>query len=183
MFYAVENLKHRAILMTAYSAGLRISEVINLKPSDINRDRMQIFIARAKGKKDRVVPLSQILLQTLEAYYRQYLPEVYLFEGQFPGQHITARSAQIVFKTAVQKLKLPSTLSFHSLRHSNATHLLENGTDIRFIQDLLGHNDIKTTLRYTHVSQKSIHNIESPLDKIFRKNLEPNIPDSQHKQS
>lgn len=163
-----ENLKHKTILMTAYAAGLRVSEIINLKIEDIDSSRMQIFIQRAKGKKDRVVPLSLVLLNTLREYYKMYKPKIYLFEGQYGGQY-SSRSAQAIFKKASQKLGLASYLSFHSLRHSHATHLLENGTDLRYIQALLGHNDVKTTLRYTEVSKKSLLNIESPLDKIVRK--------------
>jgi len=167
---AVENLKHKTILLLAYSAGLRVSEVISLQVTDINSDRMQININDAKGKKDRVVTLSETMLHLLRYYYQEYTPKKWLFEGQNPGEHYSARSAQQIFKDAYKKLNLPSTASFHSLRHSYATHLLENGTDIAYIQKLLGHNDIKTTLRYTHVSKKDIGKIESPLDRIMRKN-------------
>lgn len=166
---SVKNIKHQAILFTAYSAGLRVSEVINIKVTDINSDRMQIFIQCAKGKKDRVVPLAQSTLQILRNYVRLYKPKEWLFEGQIPTEPYSSRSAQAIFNEVYKKLDLPKTLSFHCLRHSFATHLLENGTDIRYIQDLLGHNDILTTLRYTHVSKKSLANIESPLDKIIRK--------------
>lgn len=166
---AVENLKHKTILLLAYSAGMRVSEVIQLKITDINSDRMQITINEAKGKKDRVVTLSETILLLLRDYYKEYAPKEWLFEGQYPGEHYSARSAQAIFKDAYKKLNLPQTVSFHSLRHSYATHLLENGTDITYIQKLLGHNDIKTTLRYTHVSNKDIGKIESPLDKLMRK--------------
>jgi integrase/recombinase XerD len=166
---AVENLKHKTLLLLAYSAGMRVSEVIQLKISDINSDRMQITINEAKGKKDRVVTLSETILLLLREYYKEYKPRKWLFEGQYPGEHYSARSAQTIFKDAYKKLNLPATASFHSLRHSYATHLLENGTDITYIQKLLGHNDIKTTLRYTHVSNKDIGKIESPLDKLMRK--------------
>jgi integrase/recombinase XerD len=167
---AVENKKHQAILMTAYSAGLRVSEVVKLKITDIDSNRMQIFIAAAKGKKDRMATLSKFNLQLLRDYVRLYKPKTYLFEGQFFDTHYSIRSAQEVFKLMAEKLKLPNNLGFHSLRHSYATHLLENGTDIKYIQELLGHNDIKTTLRYTHVSKKDLGKIESPLDKIMQKN-------------
>ncbi len=166
---AVENLKHKTLLLLAYSAGMRVSEVIQLKLTDINSDRMQITINEAKGKKDRVVTLSETILLLLRDYYKEYKPKEWLFEGQYPGEHYSARSAQTIFKDAYKNLNLPSTASFHSLRHSYATHLLENGTDITYIQKLLGHNDIKTTLRYTHVSNKDIGKIESPLDKLMRK--------------
>ncbi|MBL0356796.1 MAG: site-specific integrase [Chitinophagaceae bacterium] len=165
----IKNLKHKALLTTAYSAGLRVSEVINLKITDINSDRMQIFVARAKGKKDRVVTLSSFALNILREYYVVYKPTHWLFEGQERERCYSARSAQDIFKAAYKKLGLPARLSFHSLRHSFATHLLENGTDIKYIQEILGHNDINTTLRYTHVSKKAIETIESPLDKIARK--------------
>lgn len=166
---AVQNLKHKAILVMAYSAGLRVSEVTKLKVVDINSDRMQVFVEKAKGKKDRVVTLSVLALKILREYFAAYKPGYWLFEGQFPGSPLTPRSAQAIFKMAYKKLGLPAHIGFHSLRHSFATHLLENGTDIRFIQDILGHNDINTTLRYTHVSKKAIQSIESPLDKIARK--------------
>jgi integrase/recombinase XerD len=165
----VDNIKHRAILLLAYSAGLRVSEVTNLKITDINSDRMQISINEAKGKKDRVVTLSKTILELLREYYKLYKPKNWLFEGQFAGEPYSARSAQLLFKAAYKKLGLPAQCSFHSLRHSYATHLLENGTDITYIQKLLGHSDIKTTLRYTHVSNRDIGKIESPLDKIMRK--------------
>lgn len=166
---AVTNKKHKAIITIAYSAGLRVSEVVNLKITDIDSDRMQVFVAKAKGKKDRLVTLSHYALKILREYYVAYKPKRWLFEGEQRGEPYSARSAQEIFKTVYRKLGLPSNITFHSLRHSFATHLLENGTDIKYIQDLLGHNDIKTTLRYTHVSKKAIENIESPLDKILRK--------------
>jgi site-specific recombinase XerD len=165
----IQNVKHRTLLMTAYSAGLRVSEVVKLKITDINADRMQIFISRAKGKKDRMATLSGYTLQMLHEYIAAYKPMHWIFEGQPKTDHISKRTAQDIFKQAYRDLGLPPSMSFHSLRHSYATHLLENGTDIRFIQELLGHNDIKTTLRYTHVSMKEMQKIESPLDKIIRK--------------
>lgn len=165
---AIPNLKHKVLLMTAYSAGLRVSEAVNLKIEDVNSDRMQLFINKAKGKKDRMVPLSKILLAQLRDYYIMYQPKIWLFEGQVAGTAFSIRSAQEVFANCFKQLGLPKYISFHSLRHSYATHLLEGGTDIKYIQELLGHNDIKTTLRYTHVSKKELGKIESPLDKIFR---------------
>ncbi len=166
---AVENIKHKTLLLLTYSAGMRVSEVIQLKITDIDSDRMQITINEAKGKKDRVVTLSTSILKLLREYYKLYQPKQWLFEGQHVKEHYSARAAQLIFKAAYKKLGLPAGCSFHSLRHSYATHLLENGTDITYIQKLLGHNDIKTTLRYTHVSNKDIGKIESPLDKIMRK--------------
>ena len=155
--------------MTAYSAGLRVSEVVSIKVSDINSDRMQIFVNKAKGKKDRLVPLCKITLHLLREYYKAYKPKIWLFEGQIKGERYSIRSVQEIFVYYFRKLGIPKYVTFHSLRHSYATHLLENGTDIKYIQELLGHNNIKTTMRYTHVSIKSLNKIESPLDKIMRK--------------
>lgn len=167
--FNIENLKHRTLLLLAYSSGLSVSEVVGLRIQDINSDRMQVSIIKAKGKKDKIVPLSKFILRLLRTYYKTYKPKLWLFESQNNMDHYSVRSAQIIFKNAFKKLKLPNNYSFHSLRHSYATHLLENGTSLRYIQELLGHNDIKTTLRYTHVSKNAMENIESPLDKILRK--------------
>ena len=167
--FGVENIKHKTILVTAYSAGLRVSEVVSLRVTDIDSDRMQIAIRGAKGKKDRMATLSLFALQLLREYVTLYKPKIYLFEGLDKDKHYSSRSAQTIFNNAIIGLNLPESISFHSLRHSYATHLLENGTDIKYIQDLLGHSDIKTTLRYTHVSIKALAKIESPLDKIMRK--------------
>ncbi|MEP7238248.1 MAG: tyrosine-type recombinase/integrase [Ferruginibacter sp.] len=166
---AIENIKHRVLLLLAYSAGMRVSEVISLQVTDIDSDRMEIRINRAKGKKDRVVTLSQAVLPVLRTYYKEYRPKKWLFEGPDAADHYSSRSAQQIFKDAYRKLGLPPQCSFHSLRHSYATHLLENGTDISIIQRLLGHNDIKTTLRYAQVSNRVISKIESPLDRAMRK--------------
>jgi site-specific recombinase XerD len=165
---SVQNLKHRTLLLLAYSAGLRVSEIVSLMVTDVNSDRMQLSINGAKGKKDRVVNLSEAILPLLREYYKSYKPKSWLFEGQDKSKHYSTRSAQIVFNDAYKKLGLPSQCSFHSLRHSFATHLLENGTDISYIQKLLGHSDIKTTLRYTQITTKDIGKIESPLDRILR---------------
>ena len=167
----IKNLKHKTLLLLAYSAGMRVSEVVKLKIADINSDRMQININHAKGKKDRVVTLSKSILPYLREYYLKYKPADWLFEGINNKEHYSARSAQLVFKEAYKKLGLPAQCSFHSLRHSYATHLLESGTDISYIQKLLGHSDIKTTLRYTQISKKDIGHIESPLDRVLRKKL------------
>ncbi|TAE43212.1 MAG: integrase [Cytophagales bacterium] len=165
LFEVTENLKHNVMLKLCYGMGLRVSEIINLKIVDIDSNRMQVFIERAKGKKDRYANLPETILEQLRDYYRVYKPEKYLFEGQYGGQY-SIRSAQQVFKTAMKKAKINKDVGIHGLRHSFATHLLENGTDVRFIQELLGHNDIKTTLRYTHVSEKSLQKIKSPLDNM-----------------
>jgi integrase/recombinase XerD len=166
----VANKKHRALLFLAYSAGLRVSEVVKIKITDINYDRSQLLIEGAKGKKDRMVTLAKSLVPIIEDYKKDYSPSFYLFEGQNRAAHYNARSAQVIFKAAFNNLGLDSRLSFHSLRHSFATHLLDGGTDISYIQKMLGHNDIKTTLIYADVSQKKVAEVESPLDKLMRKN-------------
>lgn len=165
LFEAITNLKHNTMLKLCYGLGLRVSEIVNLKITDIDSHSMQVLIEQAKGKKDRYVNLPESILPQLRSYFIEYKPKKYLFEGQYGGQYST-RSAQQVFKNALQKANINKTVGIHSLRHSFATHLLEQGTDIRFIQELLGHNDIKTTLIYTEVSNKSIRKIISPLDTL-----------------
>jgi site-specific recombinase XerD len=153
----------RAALL--HGMGLRVSEIINLKITDIDSKNMQAFIERGKGKKDRYVNLPQSILEQLRLYYKTYRPKIYLFEGQ-DGKQYSIRSTQQVFKNALQKAGIKKQVGIHSLRHSYATHLLEQGTDIRFIQELLGHKDLKTTLIYTEVTNNSIQKIKSPLDYI-----------------
>ena len=160
------NLKHKALLMTAYSAGLRVSELVSLKTKDIDSQRMLIHVRQGKGKKDRMVPLYSKLLEVLRTYHKAYKPKEYLFEGEEPGTPYSTRSAQEVLKVVKQKARIQKSGSIHSLRHAYATHLLESGTDIRFIQELLGHQSLRTTLIYTHVSVKNIGNIQSPLDRL-----------------
>ncbi|MCG2612013.1 site-specific integrase [Flavobacterium sp. SM15] len=160
-----ENLKHNTMLKLCYGMGLRLSEVLNLKVADIDSKSMRVHIQRGKGKKDRYVNLPESVLEQLRAYYKEYKPKEYLFEGLFGGQY-SSRSIQQVFKKSLEKARINKKVGIHSLRHSFATHLLENGTDIRFIQELLGHNDIKTTFVYTHVSDKSVRKIISPLDNL-----------------
>jgi integrase/recombinase XerD len=170
MFAAVTNIKHKAILFTAYSAGLRVSEAVHLKLNDIDSGRMQIFIECGKGKKDRYVGLSILLLDVLRAYLMQIRPRplVYLFEGDRPGEPLSMRSAQNVFHAARIKAGIKKDLSFHSLRHRFATHLLEKGIDIRYIKDILGHFSIKTTTRYLHVKREELINIVNPLDELYK---------------
>lgn len=165
LFGSIDNLKHRALIMTSYSAGLRVSELVNLKINDIDSQRMTIHVREGKGKKDRMIPLSSKLLDVLREYYLKFTPKVYLFEGQNGGAYST-RSAQEVLKAAKQKAGIRKKGSIHSLRHSYATHLLEAGTDIRYIQALLGHNNLMTTVRYTRVAQIRLGGIQSPLDKL-----------------
>jgi len=165
IFSITTNLKHNTMLKLCYGMGLRLSEIINLKITDIDSRNMQVFIEKSKGKKDRYVNLPQSVLEQLRTYYKKYRPKKYLFEGQNGGQY-SKRSLQKVFENALHKAGINKQVGIHSLRHSYATHLLEQGTDIRFIQELLGHKDIKTTLIYTDVTNKSIKNIASPLDKL-----------------
>lgn len=154
------------MLYLAYSAGLRVSEVVNLRVKDIHSARMVINIKGAKGKKDRIVSLSQGILELLRKYYLAYKPTYWLFEGQYKEEQYSTRSLQQIFHRAKHEAKIIQDVTFHSLRHSYATHLHERGTDIKLIQELLGHNDIKTTLRYTHVSNRTIENIVSPFDQL-----------------
>lgn len=165
---SVENVKHRAILVVVYSSGLRISEVVRLKINDIDSNRMMIHIRQAKGKKDRYVILSEVALEELRRYIRKNPKDDWLFPGGTDGKHLSERSVQKVFERAKNKAKIQKEVSVHSLRHSFATHLLEGGTDLRYIQKLLGHNSIKTTEIYTHISKKDISRIKSPLDQIKR---------------
>jgi integrase/recombinase XerD len=163
IFEKTTNLKHNTLLKLCYGMGLRVSEIVNLKIKDIDSKSMQVFVERAKGKKDRYANLPESILEQLRSYYKVYKPKEFLFEGQYGGQY-SIRSAQAIFKEALKNAKINKEVGIHSLRHSFATHLLENGTDVRFIQELLGHKDIRTTLLYTNVSDKSIRNIKSPLD-------------------
>ncbi len=165
ILHASKNLKHRALLCLIYSAGLRVGEAINLKVNDIDSKRMLIFIRCAKGKKDRYTLLSESFLILLRNYYKTYKPKTYLFEGQYGGPY-SASSAQKILKKAAYRIGLKKPITLHSLRHSFATHLLENGTDIRYIQALLGHSSPKTTMIYTHVTTPSIRKIKNPFDNL-----------------
>jgi len=158
------------MLFTAYSSGLRVSEIVNLKLSHIDSKRMQIFIERAKGKKDRYVNLSPVLLDLLRKYIEEYKPrpKVYLFESEQTLTAYPARTAQQIFANAKQKAGISKEVGIHSLRHSFATHLLDKGTDIKYIKDLLGHFDIRTTERYLHVSKQKLVNIISPFDDLWK---------------
>ena len=171
LFQALDNKKHKAILFTAYSAGLRVSEAVSLRISDIDTDRMQIFVRKAKGKKDRYVMLSPVLLDILRNYMRTWKPrpKEFLFEGDHDGEHISIRTAQAVFFQARQRAGIRKSVSFHSLRHSFATHLLEQGIDVKYIKELLGHFSIQTTNRYLHVKREQLIAIRSPLDEIYHK--------------
>jgi len=163
IFNAIENIKHKTILSLIYSSGLRIGETLNLKINDIDSERGVIIIRQSKGFKDRIVGLSPKILEMLRTYYKKYHPKEYLFEGQNGGQY-TASSVRQVFKRACKKAGITKKVRVHNLRHSYATHLLENGTDLRYIQNILGHKDPKTTMIYTQVSNRSLNNIVSPFD-------------------
>lgn len=164
---AAGNPKHKLLLSLCYGMGLRVSEVCRLKLTDIDSDRMQVRIEAGKGNKDRYVNLPACILGDMRSYYKNYKPKEYLFEGQYGGAY-SKRSAQAIFKQCLTKAGIHKAVGIHSLRHSFATHLLEQGTDISIIQKLLGHEDIKTTLRYVHVSKKDLAKVESPLDKLMR---------------
>jgi site-specific recombinase XerD len=166
LFSTITNLKHKALLSLLYSAGLRIGEAIALEITDIDSQRMLIHVRQAKGKKDRYTLLSVVFLEILRAYYLAYKPKKYLFEGQ-DGGHYSNASAQKVLKNALFKAGITKKATLHSLRHSFATHLLEKGTDIRYIQELLGHSSPKTTMIYTHVTQTSLKKIKNPFDDLF----------------
>ena len=159
------NLKHRAMLAMIYSCGLRRGELLSLSKFDIDSKRMVVIIRMAKGKKDRIVPLSPKILSLLRDYYKSYSPKEFLFEGQGGGKY-SEKSLENVFKQSLFKANNKKPVTLHWLRHSYATHLLESGTDLRYIQDLLGHKSSKTTEIYTHVSTKNIQNIRSPFDDL-----------------
>ncbi|MBI4648074.1 MAG: tyrosine-type recombinase/integrase [Bacteroidia bacterium] len=164
----IENKKHRAVIFLIYSAGLRVSESLNLKITDILSDRKQIFVRGSKGRKDRMAQLSVQALTVLRDYYREFKPEEYLFRGQFGGKY-SASSIRKVFEKAKKAAGIDKPGSIHTLRHSYATHLLENGTDIRYIQTFLGHNSSRTTEIYTHISKAKTDKIISPGDLISLK--------------
>lgn len=160
------NIKHKMMLSLIYSCGLRCGELLVLQPVHIDSKRNIVLLKNAKGKKDRIAPLSPKILEMLREYYKINKPTTFLFEGQTAGMPYDARSLQQVFKQALIKAKITKPATLHWLRHSFATHLLESGTDLRYIQELLGHSSSKTTEIYTHVSTKSIQQIKSPFDDL-----------------
>lgn len=164
----VDNNKHKAILFLIYSAGLRVGEVVKLRPEDIDSERKLIHVKQGKGRKDRYTVLSDIALSALREYLKKYKPEQWLFPGNVEDKHITERTVQRIFEKAREKSGIRKSVSVHTLRHSFATHLLEAGTDLRYIQELLGHSSSKTTEIYTHVSKSSIEKIQSPLDRLMQ---------------
>ncbi|HSO77688.1 MAG TPA: tyrosine-type recombinase/integrase [Bacteroidales bacterium] len=160
------NEKHRVIMSIVYGCGLRRSEVLMLEPQDIDRDRLLLSVRQAKGFKDRVVPISARLIDMIDGYLKRYRPEKYLIEGQQAGKRYSAGSVEKVFRMACDKAGIKKNITLHGLRHSYSTHLLEAGTDLRYIQELLGHKSSKTTEIYTHVTDKSIQRIRSPFDDL-----------------
>lgn len=151
---SMQNIKHKSILMLAYTCALRVSEVINLKIADIDSQRMIIHIKNSKGRKDRIVPLGMTLLTTLREYFKQHRPDIFLFNGQYGGQY-TASSCNKIIKRV-----LGNTAHMHLLRHSAITGMVENGTNMGLIQKIAGHNDIKTTMGYTHLSTSVISRVQ-----------------------
>ena len=161
-----KNIKHKTELMMAYSCGLRVSEVAEMKIQDIDSKRMVVIVRQGKGRKDRQSILSEIMLEQLRDYYKAYRPKEWLFENPERNGPIATRTLQRVFNQSVELAKIRKPVTFHSMRHSFATHLLESGVDLRFIQELLGHSSSKTTEIYTHVSLQSIQKIRNPLDTL-----------------
>jgi site-specific recombinase XerD len=167
LFAAVRNRKHLAILMLIYSSGMRVGEVVRLKPEDIDSERKLIRVRGGKGRKDRYTILSDFALNVVREYYLAWKPEKYLFPGNRKGSHLHERSVQNVLYDARKRAGLSKRFSTHALRHSFATHLLESGTDLRYIQELLGHKSARTTQIYTHVTRRDIARIVSPLDRMM----------------
>lgn len=163
---APQNVKHKAMLSLIYACGLRRSELLNLTITDIDSQRKLLIIRQSKGRKDRVAPISDKLIDLLRSYYRTYQPKTWLFEGQQTGHQYSAKSLENVLKKSVRKAGIKRPVTLHWLRHSFATHLLENGTDTRYIQEILGHKSSKTTEIYTHVSTQNLRNIKSPFDDL-----------------
>ncbi len=168
-FSGIQKLKYRVILMTGFAAGLRVSEVISLRVGDIDSERMVIRVVQAKGKKDRYVMLSKHLLVILREYWKAARPKDYLFPGRGRSGHISRQAVDAACDAALARTKLKKNVSMHTLRHSFATGLLENGTDIRTIQILLGHNSLKTTARYLQVSQEAVRKTKSPFDILMER--------------
>jgi site-specific recombinase XerD len=164
IFSAVGNLKHRAVLMTIYSAGLRLSEVVHLKVSDVDSQRMTIRVQQGKGQKDRYTLLGQRTLDILRDYWKEYRPSGWLFAGKTESEPLSVSSVQKVFEKALLRAGIKKPASVHTLRHSFATHLLEAGTDLFHIQHLLGHTSLKTTAVYLHLSRKGMGDLASPVD-------------------
>ncbi len=168
---AASNQKHRTLLMSTYAAGLRLSEVVNLKLNDIDSKRMMIRISQGKGNKDRYTILSKRLLEELRIYYKKYRPSEWLFSGRKPGQPMPKSTAAAIYYNAKDKAGIKKGKGIHTLRHCFATHMLEAGVDLRTIQVLMGHSSIMTTVVYLKVTRKQISSTQSPLDSL-------NIPEN-----
>jgi site-specific recombinase XerD len=165
LIITTKNIKHKCIFMLAYSSGLRLSEIINLKLNDLDRERKQILIKNGKGKKDHYSILSQHFLSLFDKYYEEYRPNIYVFEGALGGKY-SSSSAQNIIKAAAKRAGITKRTTMHTLRHSFATHCLESGIDLRYIQSMLGHSSSKTTEIYTHITTKGFDQIKSPLDSM-----------------
>jgi integrase/recombinase XerD len=173
IFGACHNLKHKTLLMTSYSGGLRLGETLGLLPSDIDSTRMMIRVEQGKGRKDRYLMLSPTLLAALRIYWKTFRPVRWLFEGRIKGQPLSPSTAEKIFTNAAGRAGIAKGVSFHSLRHAFATHLLEGGTNIRVIQMLLGHQSLTTTQVYTHVARTYVNATTSPLDRLTEHKEEP----------
>jgi site-specific recombinase XerD len=171
IFSFVDNPKHKLLLLIGYGAGLRRSEIVELKWGDILFEEYKIHIKQSKGNKDRIVMLPYSVVEYLADYRKMYPGDDWVFAGQYKGEALSGRTVQQVMTNAVTKAQLEKKATVHTLRHSFATHLLESGTDIRYIQQLLGHSSIKTTMIYTHITPKAVKNIVSPLDNLMQSNL------------
>lgn len=165
LFNAMDNIKHKCMLMLAYSAGLRLGEILRLRLADIDRERMQIRVEQSKGKKDRYTKLSSRFLVIYDQYAEKYKPVDYVFEGA-AGAEYSASSLQTIMKAATIKAGIKKRATMHTLRHTFATHCLENGVDLRYIQSMLGHESSKTTEIYTHITTKGFDQIKSPMDNL-----------------
>jgi site-specific recombinase XerD len=173
LFEVELDLKYRAILLTLYSGGLRLQEALQLRPVDIDSTGMRIRIRAGKGGKERYVMLSVVLLDTLRVYYKQYRPERWLFFGKTKSEPVNPRSVQKMIGKAAAAAGIRKKVTTHILRHSFATHLLDRGTNLRYIQDLLGHKSLRTTMIYIHVSRRSLTGVVSPLDWLSAASKKP----------
>lgn len=172
LFRQVANIKHKTILVLIYSAGLRVGELVRLRKEDLDYSRKMIRVRRGKGNKDRYTILSDLAFSAVKRYTEIYQPQEWLFPGIRKGRHISLRTVEKIFAVARDKAMLPTVFKVHSLKHSFATHLLEKGTDLRYIQELLGHRSPKTTAIYTHVSNSDLSRIRSRLDYMDESELE-----------
>jgi site-specific recombinase XerD len=176
LFQTCNSLKHRTVMMTGYGCGLRLRETLSLRPEHIDSKRMVIRIQQGKGRQDRYVMLPEQLLTALREYWRRYRPALWLFEGKTKGSPLSTSAVQRVFKRTRLKAGITKAVSFHSLRHCFATHLLEGGTNVRIIQALLGHRSLTTTQVYTHLARTYLNDTKSPLDRLGEKEKKATSP-------